>query len=209
MNDHLTDPRCCGPPRGGGLLEFLGRLLTTLLIAALLVGAAYVYYVFVRPAPEPATTWSNQPTVEQVRRLSQLVTTRVTISDVLTGEGDGVRGIWLIKGDALLSIDLSDVQIQVVDPKKRRAVIVLRPPRVLTARVDHERSLTWDLQRTTWIPWKGDKDLLRDQAYFHAQKLVEFAAGRPERIEEAKRHAAYALSETYRPLDWSVEVQWR
>jgi hypothetical protein len=178
-------------------------------VAALVVGIAYLCYWRDRPAPGNAVAWSHQPTVEQVRRLNRLVTTRVTIADVLTGESDGVRGVWLIKGDALLSIDLSDVEVQVVDRVNRRAVIVLRTPRVLSARVDHERSLTWDVERTTWIPWKGDKDLLRDQAYHHAQKLIEYAASRPERIEEAKRHAAYALIETYRPLDWTVEVRWR
>ena len=209
MSCNLTNPRCCTTAWRSGLVAFVVKLVAVLPIAALVVAIAYLYYAGVRRAPDDSTTWASRPTVEQIQRLSLLVTTRVTISDVLTGEADGVRGVWLIKGDALLSIDLSDVDVQVVDRERRRAVIVLRPPGVLSARVDHEGSMTWDVQRTTWIPWRGDKDLLRDQAYYHAQRLVEYAASRPERIEEAKVHAALALIETYRPLDWAVEVRWR
>ena len=209
MSCGIGSQRCCGPPRRSGLVALPVRLLTVLPIAALVTAVAYLRYVYVPPRPDDSVTWSSRPTVEAIQRLSHLVTTRVTISDVLTGEGDGVRGVWLIKGDAFLSIDLSSVEVLVIDRERRRAVIVLSPPAVLSARVDHERSVTWDIERTTWIPWRADMDLLRDQAYHHAQKLVEYAASRPERIEEAKRHAAHALTETYRPVDWSVEVRWR
>lgn len=209
MSCNFSNPPCRAPTRRSGLGAFLVKVLTMFVIAALVTAVAYLYYVYVPLSLDDSVTWSSRPTVEAIQRLTQLVTTRVTISDVLTGEADGVRGIWLIKGDALLSIDLSDVEIQVVDRERRHAVILLRPPAVLSARVDHERSMTWDIERTTWIPWRGDKDVLRDQAYYHAQKLVEFAASRPERIEEAKRHATFSLVETYRPLDWNVEVRWR
>ncbi len=108
--------------------------------------------------------WSTGPTIDHIQSLNQLVSTKVSVSDVLTGEGEGVRGVWLIKGDALLGIDLSDAHVQVPDRNQRRAIVQLRQPIVLSARVDHERSLTWDVQRTTWIPWKGDQDRLRDKA---------------------------------------------
>ena len=152
---------------------------------------------------------STGPTIEHVQSLNQLVTTRVSIADVLTGEGDGVRGIWLIKGDALLGIDLSDVNVRILDRQKRRAVIGLTRPVVLSARVDHQRSMTWDVQRTTWIPWRGNQDRLRDKAMYHAQKLVEYAATQPELIEEAKRNASHAIVDLYRTVDWTVEIRWR
>lgn len=166
-----------------------------------------------RAEPEPLPgnhQLAALPASSETDRNASLPTSgSLTISDVPTAEADGVRGVWPIKGDAFLSFDLSDVEVQVLERERRHAMILLRPPAVLSARVDHERSMTWDIQRTTWIPWRGDKGVLRAQAYYHAQKLVEYAASRPERIEEAKRHATYALIETYRPLDWTVEVRWR
>ena len=69
--------------------------------------------------------------------------------------------------------------------------------------------MTWDVQKTTWMPWKGDEDRLRDKAMRHAQRLVERAATRPEIIEEAKRNAARALADVYRAVDWQVEVRWK
>lgn len=190
------------------------RLVNGLLLAVILLvlGVGTSLLIDHRAGPrerDQPVNWSDAPTVERIQSLSQLVTTRVTISDVLTGESDDVRGVWLIKGDALLGIDLSDAKVLSLDPLKRHAVISLKQPVVLSARVDHERSMTWDVQRTTWTPWKGDKDRLRDKAMYHAQKLVEFAASRPELIEEARSHAAHAIYDTYRSVDWNVEIRWR
>lgn len=162
-----------------------------------------------RRGEEEPRVWSAGPTIEHIQSLNQLVSTKVSISDVLSGEADGVRGVWLIKGDALIGIDLSEVDIQIPDKKQRLAVISLKPPTVLSARVDHERSMTWDVQRTTWIPWKGDQDHLRDRAMYHAQKLVEYAAAQQQVIEEAKQNASHALSDIYRSVDWRVDVRWK
>lgn len=188
------------------------RLAVTVGALVLVVGLITTFtlgqWVGHRASDEPRL-WSTGPTIEHVQSLNRLVTTKVFITDVLTGEGDGVRGVWLIKGDALLGIDMSDADVQILDWRKRLAVIDLSSPIVLSARVDHERSMTWDVQRTTWIPWKGDQDQLRDKAMYHAQKLVEFAAGQPELIEEAKRNASRAMSDIYRSVDWRIEIHWR
>jgi hypothetical protein len=40
----------------------------------------------------PVIVHSQGPTVERLERLSHLVTTRVYVADVLTGEGEGCRG---------------------------------------------------------------------------------------------------------------------
>ena len=190
-----------------------GNRMATILVALLMGLGVIVTFVIGRssgpPSSDEPTLWSTGPTIEHVQHLNRLVTTRVLITDVLTGEGEGVRGVWLIKGDALLGIDLSDADVRILDRQKRLAVIALRQPTALSARVDHERSMTWDVQRTSWIPWKGDKDRLRDKAMYHAQKLVEFAATQPELIEEAKRNASHAIFDLYRTVDWTVEIRWR
>jgi hypothetical protein len=187
-----------------------GRLVLAASVLSLGIVAAFVigYYLGHHGGDEPRI-WSTGPTIEQIQSLGQLVSTRVTISDILTGEADDVRGVWLIKGDALLGIDLTSPTVEVEDRDKHRAVIHLDEPTVLSARVDHERSMTWDVRRTSWLPWRGDTDRLRDRAMYHAQRLVEHAAGQPDIVKEAKRNAERALADVYRAVDWHVEIRWK
>jgi hypothetical protein len=192
------------------------RTITNVVIAALLIALFAVVAglgisrcaVSKRDGGEPRI-WSTGPTIEQVQSLNQLVSTKVSVSDVMSAEGEGVKGAWLIKGDALIGIDLNHANIQVIDAQNRRAVIYVPEPRVLWARVDHERSMTWNVERTSWIPWRGDKDRLHDRAMQHAQKLVEFAASQPERIDQTKRDASVAISDIYRQTGWQVQVRWK
>jgi hypothetical protein len=187
-----------------------GRPILTVTVLSISIAATFVigYFLGHRGGDEPRI-WSTGPTIEHIQSLGQLVSTKVSISDVMTGESESVRGVWLIKGDALLGIDLTNPTVQVGDRDKHLAVITLDKPTVLSARVDHERSMTWDVQRTSWLPWKGDKDRLRDKAMYHAQRLVEYAAGQPDIINEAKRHAEGAIADVYRAVDWHVEVKWK
>lgn len=209
MNGDTKGAQSCGPYGLASLgTKFTVVVAMCLATVGLIMGLSPGHPSERGPSEEPKL-WSTGPTIEHIQTLNRLVSTKVCITDVLTGEGDGVRGVWLIKGEALLGIDLADGDVQIVDWRKRLAVIELRTPIVLSARIDHERSMTWDIQKTTWIPWKGDQDHLRDKAMYHAQKLVEFAAKQPELIEEAKRNASHALSDIYRSVDWRIEIHWR
>ena len=43
----------------------------------------------------------------QLERLQYLVSTRVHVADVLVGESRWLEGSWIIQGDALLGVDMS------------------------------------------------------------------------------------------------------
>jgi hypothetical protein len=60
-----------------------------------------------------------------LEQLSQIVATRVYVADVLIGEGEGCRGAWLIKGDALIAVNPGQATIAEKDEKARRATIRL------------------------------------------------------------------------------------
>ena len=138
-----------------------------------------------------------------------LVTTRVYIADVLTAEGDGYRGVWLIKGDALIGVNLREAQIVQKDFQARRATIGLPPPEVLQSRVDHERTRTWEVRKTTWIPWGGDPDSLRDTVMRQGQRLVAAAAGSRENLAQARTAAESILRGFYEEVGWQVRIVWR
>jgi Protein of unknown function (DUF4230) len=188
--------------------------MTRLIIAAVacftVLGlAVFAGYLVGRPGPTAGITiWSTGPTVTHIESLGELVATSVSISDVLMAEGKGYRGSWLVRGDALISIDLTRARVAEVDRQSRTARVVLPSPHVLQARVDHERTKTWNVEKMTWIPWKGEPDALRDEAMLNAQRLVELAAGSDDHIRQAKASAAKVMSSLYRALDWNVKVEW-
>lgn len=152
--------------------------------------------------------WSMGPTITHLESLGELVATRVHISDVLVANDEGYRGSWLIKGDALLTIDLGQAKIITADPSAQTATIRLPQPRALSPRINHERSKTWSIEKTAWLPWKGDSDAMRDKAMAHAQKLVEHAANSEDNLAPARASAERIIAKVYRMVEWDVTIEW-
>ena len=88
-------------------------------IAALLLGLAALGLVFLQAISilgrwdfgirdtRPTIT-STGPTMVQLERLQYLVSTRVNVADVLVGESRWLEGSWIIQGDALIGVDMSE-----------------------------------------------------------------------------------------------------
>jgi len=182
---------------------------TLILFIAILTAAAAVLVSrrWHQPASVPVIV-SQGPTVERLQRLSHLVTTKVIIADVLVGRGEGYTGAWLVKGDGLIGVDLSRAKIVAKDDTARRATIELPLPELLQSRVDHDRTQTWQVRKTAWLPWSGDGDKLRDQVMREAQKLIAHAAGSQEYISQSKSAAATIIETLYAEIGWSVTVRW-
>ena len=71
-----------------------------------------VYLRQLRIAQPPSIAISSSgPTIERLERLSQLVTSKVTICDVLVGVSEDSKAAFLIRGDALIGLDLSKTVI--------------------------------------------------------------------------------------------------
>ncbi|MDB5348491.1 MAG: hypothetical protein JWP89_6868 [Schlesneria sp.] len=150
-----------------------------------------------------------RPSIAQLERIGELATTRIHVTDILTAEGQGLRGVWLIGGDALLSCDLSQAKIVRVDNTKRTATIRLPPLHVISARIDHEKTRTWSVERNTWLPWKwGDQGAFRDAAMVHAQQLIAAAAGSERHLTPARAQAERLIGQLYDIIDWRVTVEW-
>lgn len=184
------------------------------LLLILVIAVISTSFLLPRPLPTatPAPTvvvHSQGPTVERLQRLSHLVTTRVYIVDVLIGEGEGCRGAWLIKGDALVAVDLGRAQITEKNESTKEALIVLPWPEVLQPRVDHQRTKTWEVRRKVWLPWNANQDRLRDAMMFQAQQLVTQAADSDENLQQAQTTAATIVSAFHEEVGWQVSVTWK
>jgi hypothetical protein len=151
---------------------------------------------------------SRGPVVEELAKFGDLVTTKISITDILDGQSATHRGVFLIKGDALIGVDMLQAVVAQKDETAKTATIRLPAPHVIQARVDHEESKTWDVSRTTWIPFIGDEGPLRDEAMRQAQRLVEFAARGHKSFGESRRHAELVIKQLYGPVGWDVRVLW-
>jgi len=152
---------------------------------------------------------SESLSVTELEELGDLEITRVHVVDVLTAEGEGYQGCWLIIGDALVTVAVKQVRVAAVDEELKTATLVLPSPTVSHPRVDHERTRTWDVRRNTWIRWiTGDPDLLRDQAMVHAQRLIEHAARHDENLDQSRRWADLMVQQMYARLGWTVTIEW-
>jgi hypothetical protein len=203
-------------PRGGRCL--IALLLLTLIawtVLAILVAQAIALIRSWDPGVRetPPTFSSPGPTVVQLERLQQLVSTRVHVADVLVGESRWLEGSWIIQGDALLAVDMSKAEVRNSDEKARTATIILPHPAVLSPRVNHEWSQQWDIKSRSWIPLVslvlGDRTAMEKQAMLQAQQLVERAAGSDSHKTTARQGVASTLAEFYQAVGWHVSVQWK
>lgn len=151
---------------------------------------------------------SAGPTVDQLQELSALVTTRIIISDILEGENSHYKGSWLVRGDALISVDLSSAELTKIDSKSRTAILSLPSPTVISARVNHAETKTFDIVKKKWFSSKVNESNLRDTAMKHAQNLIASAASKPEHIQAAQRQAERILATFYLQLGWEINILW-
>lgn len=185
---------------GLGMVVALGLLVAVFL---------YVQSLQVRPAVGMKVK-SSSPTITEVQRMDKLLVLKVYVADVLATTGYDYRGAWLIKGDALVAVDMRKARFQAVDEEAKTLVLLVPPPEVISSRVDHEKTQTWDVEKTTWMPWvAGDEDKLRDEAMREAQRMVSSAAGDKDNIDQARIQAELMLENMYQPIDWKVDVEWQ
>ena len=203
-------------PRGGRCLIawLLAALIASTALGLLVVQAVTLLRAWDLGIREtPPSFRSPGPTVVQLERLQQLVSTRVHVADVLVGESRWLEGSWIITGDALLAVDMSKAEVKDRDEKAWIATIILPRPAVLSARVNHEVSRRWDIRSRSWIPLAGsllgDRRAIEEQAMRQAQRLVERAAGTEDNAATARRGAEGMLAEFYRAVGWRVSVRWR
>ncbi len=151
------------------------------------------------------------PTIVELEELGHLAAMRVHIADILVVEDARWTGSWLIKGDALLAVDMRQVTIANKDELTHQATIVLPIPLVIQPRVDHQKTCTWDVKKTTWIPGlflPDGSNALRDAAMQQAQLAVENAANSDENIEQARLRTSTLIQRFYELVGWRVEVRW-
>jgi len=155
---------------------------------------------------------SAGPTAERLEALEELVVQKVIVSDILAYSDGAVTASWLIRGDGLISVRRGHAKVSQRHQAARTATVTLPPPAVLSARVDHERTVFWDAKRGLWNrvnPWSESTDHLHGRAMKAAQRLVAHSVGSEENLVRSREQAAGIIQRLYAELGWTVTVEWQ
>ena len=190
-------------------MSLLRVILPLILITILSLGGLWVKKNFIDD--QKSTIISMAPTVEEIETLSEMVTNRVYVSDILKGSNKDYEGLWAINGDALITVDLSQATVTDKDQETKTATITLPMPKVISARVDHERTLHGGVKGVRFALLRNPKNRAKmvDDAMLEAQNVVERAANRPEIIKNAQKQATLNIQMLYLKVGWNVTIKWR
>jgi len=190
-------------------MSFFRILFPVSIVVALAVCGLWVKKNYIDN--QGAKVVSMAPTVEEIESLSELVTNRVYVSDILKGSNKDYEGIWAINGDAMITIDLSKATISNKNEETKTAVITLPMPQVVSARVDHERTKHGGIKGVRFALLRNPKNRAKmvDDAMLEAQNVVEKAANRPEIIDNAKKQAKLNIQMLYLKVGWNVDIEWQ
>lgn len=185
-----------------------GSSWAAIVVAGVLILASIVGMFFLGRSSK-AGPESSSPTITEIQELGELVVLRVSVADVMEDAGYEYKGVWIVRGDAQIAVDLQKAQLQSADETTKKLVVVLPPPRVIQPRVDHERSKIFDVTKTTWIPFVGDRDELTNQGWAKAQRVVKSACSGDEFMDQARDQTEIMLTNMYRLVGWDVDVVWQ
>ncbi len=161
--------------------------------------------------PEKTEVTSLAPTIEDIQTLSELVTNRVYVSDILKGSNKDYEGVWAINGDALITIDLAKSELINLDEKSKTATLILPLPKVTSPRVDHSRSNVGFIKGKGFAPLRNTASRAKmiDDAMEEGQNIIAQAASKPEIISNAKRQATLIIQNLYLKVGWKIKIQWK
>ena len=191
----------------------ISRLIIAAVIGVLTI--LMVSLMVLLPMPDRAaevSVSSGGPTIAQLEQLGQLAVLRIHVADVIEARDEqgwrgNVEGAWLLKGDALLAVDMAAAEIVDKDEQLQTARLMLPPPAVIQSRVDHEQTRTFRFHKGPLISEKRASSL-RDHAMRQAQRVVDRTAHNEESIQQAREITATLLKDFYSITGWEVQVVW-
>lgn len=177
-------------------------MLTTLILVPTGMWVYGVPVPWAQASPPP-------PPLAVVQSLSELATARIHISDSIEGENDHYRAKWALHAEVILGVDLSKAAYRKVDLEKRKAVLELPLPRLISSKIDHDRSEELYVKTLSVLAVFSDPKLLRDEVWKQAGRKIERLGQEPGYVERAKVQAERVLLELFHGVGWTVSVDWQ
>lgn len=201
-----------------------GASLGLLVVVLACLGGAAASWIasLFRGDPEPGETVVIRPTADvvvAVRDLARLESASFHMERIIDMSSHQARLGGLVQAedsillvaaaDVVAGVDLAEMQDGdvVIEPDAHRAVITLPPVRVLSARLDNDR--TYVYRRETDLLARR-RESLETQARREAEDTLEHAALEAGILERAERNARRTIEALVRSLGYEhVEVRFR
>ena len=152
------------------------------------------------------TTLSQEMVVEQVRAVAKLVSSEMTVRDVVTYEntryGSTKRALIVVTGKILAGIDLERGTEVRIDSARRRITIIMPEAQVLA--VDILQLRTYDEQRGLWNPFQPED---RDAIYQNVRRQLHRSAADMGIVQRANVSAARMLETMFSVDGYTTEVR--
>ena len=153
---------------------------------------------------------SSSPSITEIERLGELTVLKVKVGDVLEDANQDFKGIWVIRGDALVAVDLQSAELLKADASTKSMVVRLPQPKVIQPRVNFKETKTYDVQKKTWWnPFVGDQEKFTDSAMSKAQSVVYNTSNGADVMAQARDQTELVLKNMYRLVGWNVDVVWQ
>lgn len=88
----------------------------------------YVGYSF--GAGNASTFISTGPTQKQLEAMGHLAVLMISLADILEGRSHGYEGTWLVKGDAVYTVDIRNMELKDKNIESNTTVPVLPQPEI-------------------------------------------------------------------------------
>ena len=153
--------------------------------------------------------------ISRITEVAELSTLKVPVSHVMTSELAGYIGgiscIVVVNGEVALGVDLEKARIEDIDPENRTATLILPPPEVHYARLDHERTNIYSINRHgLWLLAIGDEaaQKLINKVMREAQAAVRVTAHDPLLDTKAHEQAGRIFRGAAGTLGWDLHLVW-
>jgi len=158
---------------------------------------------------------ATAPVIGKVTQLAELVVLHVPVSKVhvttLGGYVGSVSCVVLVHGELELGTDLKLAKFTEVDTEARTATLTLSEPKVRRARLDHEQTSVYRIDRGGLWKMMPNTEASRrvvNQAMLEAQECIEKAGNGPELIERTRNQTEQVLGQFLTALGWDVRLEW-
>lgn len=157
------------------------------------------------------TNFDSHPTVLKLKNIGKLASLEIIISDVIVADNKYAKGIWIVKGDAILTTDLNKANFSVNEDNKSISLTLLKP-KVTSPRIDHKKSYKYSLIKKRNLLTYNEEAIAKTEkeAWIQGEKAIIQAASSPEYIQKAERNVE-KLCMTFFSVpfaEWSVNINW-
>jgi hypothetical protein len=182
------------------------RKIKFYLVSLLVVGLAglALYYRYFPQQVVTRRTVDTPAVVQQIQRLSELVTVKYNIQKVIGLEEQKVpfgseKVLLMVQATVLGGVDLAQLTTQAVTSTDPGSVTIQLPsPRVMHVFVNDNETKVWDRSKTWWTPWVDFNPELEQNARRAALEAVQQAALQMGILSNAQHNAETTVREFLR-----------